>query len=934
MKKLYTVFLMAVVAMVCSMGLSAQSSLNLVLNCDRDNAVQWKGSYYAEWQTLAAGENAIALPYDYGYTLMLQPVEGFRIDQMISQDPDSYTDQSISSPLSTNYIYPDESWSGRKYNIVTSDMNEMRSAKVTVNITDNPARFTVRRSGGGSSFSFQNVGANELAFDPETELPIEFNVVGREPLYIVKLDGTDVRASASNSYSFPTLTDGQVIDVTANWPTDMKTEITITTPEGLEGSVSDFALMEGYTPTPVDYKVNEPFEVQAGKYYNITFNKSEYTINKVTLDGAEQYVYTGLQFWVGEKPVKVEVDAAVKAVPKFYLSTARDNEVQYSKNGYTFTKLPAGQTEIIPEESWGGWSAVYVKAADGFRMTSIECAEAGDSYVMPDDPSQSVALNPANDWLGRVYEIKAANLDEERTASVTVTVTDDPTKVAAAKRGASRIELGAAGESKVFKFNPESSENVFSFSGNLVPLNSVKLNGTSVLPDNAESVTHTLTVKDGDNIEITAGYPEVNVPVTINVDPAVAGVVSGVSLYKGLYDQQSLTFTPGEPFEVPAGSKINLTYDTNAFNLKSVKIGDRELGRYAAVFVLNDPVDIDIDAAAWRDFSFVINVADPTLVDVYEGSATYGATPYELVAGENHLTIPEKQGCITIKPKSGYQLNSVTDADGNPYTPAEGLTNVFNITESDMVFNINIGELQYDSKWVFWLDSADNLETPTGSAMWGSSESMSSYNNLLPGYNVNEYASALQEEFIFSLYLLNGYYLYLNGDLYKTPEHNNTCYVYFTPENKIDVFRMYTTGEPAEKYDLTFTVSGDKAKETKVVTDMIVEQSAWTEGLSLLEQTRVELTLPDDAENVAVKLDETPLEANEDGKYVFDTTGAHNVTISTSSSILDLDADMESDNNAVYNLMGVKLLDNASAADLKRLPAGVYVVNGEKKVIR
>ncbi len=32
--------------------------------------------------------------------------------------------------------------------------------------------------------------------------------------------------------------------------------------------------------------------------------------------------------------------------------------------------------------------------------------------------------------------------------------------------------------------------------------------------------------------------------------------------------------------------------------------------------------------------------------------------------------------------------------------------------------------------------------------------------------------------------------------------------------------------------------------------------------------------------------------------------------------------------------MGVKVLDNASAADLELLPTGIYVVNGQKMVIR
>ena len=49
MKKFYTVFLLALVGMVCSFGAGAQDELpkvKLTLNVDRDNAVEYKVGYY------------------------------------------------------------------------------------------------------------------------------------------------------------------------------------------------------------------------------------------------------------------------------------------------------------------------------------------------------------------------------------------------------------------------------------------------------------------------------------------------------------------------------------------------------------------------------------------------------------------------------------------------------------------------------------------------------------------------------------------------------------------------------------------------------------------------------------------------------------------------------------------------------------------------
>lgn len=938
MKKIYTVFVAALLALVCSMSASAQGGpLNLILNCDRSDVVQWRQTWVeADWRTMQEGDNQITLDYDYGYTLQLRTIDGYRLDAVKSPDSDSYTDLNVSNPLDNNYFYPNASWEGRTYNIVTSDLSEVRSAKLTVNVVDNPNRFTIRRS-TGPAVKLPSTGEHEFRFDPATELPLVISAVGSEPLYKVLLDNEPVplQTNSSSMYELKNLSDGQRLDITSNWPADIKTGVSITVPEGLEGVVTRIAReLPNYGGSEdVEFTVNTPFKVQGGSWYSIYLNKNEYVIDKLLINGTSQYVSASSRFWVGDSDVKIDIEAKVKVVPKYTISTARDNEVEYSLDGYSFGKLPGGSTEIVPEEGWGGWTSVYLRAANGFRLTKVECAEVGDSYEIPENPSEFVQLKPTADWLGRVYVVEAKNLEEERTASVTVTVTDDPAKVSVAKRGNSSIQLGEAGEAKTITFNPESAEKNFLFAGSLVPLNSVKVNGETVMPDKAESIEYTIPVADGDQIEITAGYPETEIPVTINIDADVARAVSEVLRYTGTnsYDTEEILFTPGEPFNVPAGSKLSIKYDTRAFNLKSVKIGDRELKSNSPIFVLTEPVVIDIDAAEWRVLSFSIKVNDPEQIQVYPGTSAWGE-PYALEAGENHFTIDEREGYITLKAKSGFQVNSVKDANGQLLLPVEGYTGVYKVSEPDMMFDIETGDIQYDGQWVMWIDSADNLQEDS---YWSSSEFRGESHELKAGYTVHSYASVLEEQFTFVAYLTKGFYLYLNGEFFsKNSDYNNNCYQYFTPQNKIDVLRMYTTGEPAEAYKLTFTVSDDKAAATKVVTDLIVEQPEWADGLTLLEGTRVSLTLPADMENGTVKLDDTPLEADEDGNYVFDTTGDHNVTISPSSSILDLDVEKASDNNTVYNTLGVKVLENASASDLKRLPAGIYVINGQKRVVR
>lgn len=223
MNRLYTVFLTVVLALVCSTGASAGAPLNLTLNCDRANAIEWRETWNdADWKLLDEGANALSLTYDYGYQLQIRPVEGMRIDAMESANPEAYADISIYSPLDRNSLYPTESWEGRIYNMRTTDLSTVRTTKVVVNITDDPARFTVIRN-QGASFSFTEVGENYLALDPLTELPVRFSANGGIPLYKIELDGSPVPldANSTTNYTFKELTDGQKIDITANWPDNL-----------------------------------------------------------------------------------------------------------------------------------------------------------------------------------------------------------------------------------------------------------------------------------------------------------------------------------------------------------------------------------------------------------------------------------------------------------------------------------------------------------------------------------------------------------------------------------------------------------------------------------------------------------------------------------------------------------------------------------------
>ncbi|MDE6528759.1 MAG: hypothetical protein K2L78_06925, partial [Muribaculaceae bacterium] len=352
MKRLYTVFLTAVVALVCSVAASAQNGpLNLTLNCDRDDAIEWRQTWSdADWKLLQKGDNAIVLDYDYGYNLHLRPVDGMRLDAVKSIDPDTYSDLEVYNPLDRSSFYPNSSWEGRTYNLVTTDLSEVRTTKLTVNITDDPKRFTIRRN-SGPAYTFPSAGEHEFALDPNAELPLYVVAAGGTPLYKVELDDAAIPLDVNSrtNYTINNVTDGSRLDITANWPDDLETDVKITVPaEMAENLVRNFGRQVGYSTEYLDYQVNESFKVKSGYFYNLYFNTSEYSITSIKVNGVDQYVSSSTSFFAGTDPIEVVVEAIVKEVPKYTLRVARAGEVLYSTNGYSFGPLPEGDTEISP----------------------------------------------------------------------------------------------------------------------------------------------------------------------------------------------------------------------------------------------------------------------------------------------------------------------------------------------------------------------------------------------------------------------------------------------------------------------------------------------------------------------------------------------------------------------------------------------------------
>lgn len=946
MKKFYTVFLMALVALLTAPAMSA--TITITLQAERAGEAEWSQSSYSGYTPLEAGDNVIELQDDWGYYYVyIKPADGFRLDEI--QTITGNSNLEYGSPYDYNSTYLNDSDDGNVYKVITSNPDDSRTSSVTLKIEGDASKVRFRRKDIPTDL-YPEAGDNIVKFNPATELPLRF-FFSDNPFPSFTLDGEKV-APTSGSYYDVRPTDGQTIAISTEWP-DEDVAVRINVPEGCEDMIKKVSVFENYTLTKVDYLLNQDFTIKCGKELRIEADDNNFVINTVKANGEK--LYRGGDSWsgyyysvfVGADPVTIDFDATVKQVLKFYLNVEADGLALYDTNyGYNYQPLMAGNNEVVPKENSWGYQQVYVKSATSdyklVRIYSESVKEDGSPKYLYEIGKSSDYINfsPEAGMLNEVLKVELMNLEEARTAVAHITVTDDPSKVYTHTRGGKEFDMSGCVAGEVFdvKFIPE-DEAKFVFGGDEIPLASVKLNGEVVAGQGASSITRELTLKDGDEVTITANFADVDVPVTITIPEKAAGAVKSVMTGMVNYDcTEAVDFKLNEPFTIKAGRFVKIDLDEDNFKVKGKTLDGEYWG--SSTFFLGEveAVNVDIDASPIEPIHFTVNVTDPSHITILQGE--YSGPQLKLTGTTNALEVPEKEPAIRIEATQGNAIKSITDANGNEperYNSWGG--DAYRVNEGD-VFNIETVVIEYDGKWGFWIDDMSTVQTGMheyGYPLdpWWAPNGGDHDFNTEAGYKFVPCASALNEKYVMQIYPKT-----TDAHFYFGDREYQIYYGYFYvdevyPHNG-DIFRLYAK-EPG-RFDITFALEGDEAeelgKEIKVATDIINDRPDWQAGFTkVFEGAQVDITAPADR-MVSVTVDGTSLQPNEEGKYSFVTTANHEVKISSSSAIEGLEADAAVEDGAVYNLLGVKVLDKASASDLKALPAGVYLMNGKKIVVK
>ncbi len=933
MKRLYTFMLAAVAVLLCGFNLKADTTLKLTVATA--DAVTYKAGYYGDVTPLPAGTTEISLPGGmWGpESLTLYSVDPYNITTLCFAGETEEISYYTSGNQRT--IYAENSWDGKEIVISVVNLNEARTGSCTVNFTGDASKFTLTRNG---NYAVElKEGANTVMFDPATESPLILKA-SNLPMAVANLNGEKLESVLDYSSYVYTINvkDGDNLELSTVWP-DVTYPVTVTVTEGCEDAVKSLVEYVSYSEQyPVEgFKAGEPVQVAPGKQYQLNLNTDEFIINSVQAEGAS--INSSNRFVVVDQAVNITVNAAVKEVLKFTIIAEKDDMIQYDKN-YVTTYLKAGENTIVPEESyWGGYNSIVFKAVSPYTFNRLVSADP-DSY--PDlvcTSSYGLTVYPDESFAGRVYTVDAINPDDFRNDFVTITVKDalsDDIKGAFYSGNSWNMIPLESGENLV-KFDA-ATESTFKFytSSYGSQLYKVTHNGVAV-PCDADGNNIIEGMKNGDTVEIEGEWPaDLTSTVTINIPEDAAKAIDYIQIGSSYpYEYVDLTnFVPGQPMTLAAGKKYSVSFDTDSYKVKGATINGKEVSSASwgfNFFLTEEPVEITIDAAPYGVLNFTINVADAASIQVWPGRKSYDQVYYDLVDGENNLTVSEQVAEISIKIADGYRMIGITDAEGNTCR-SSNYDIAYAVTEG-AVFNVEAKKIVYDQEFIVWYDTEDGLDKSWDIPYWKrGSESTYHYIETAGYYHVPFDSTNETEEYQLSIRSKDGYYYYKNGEFV---EHNNSwggtvCNQYFNPQAG-DVHRVFVGGEPAI-HDLVFNVEGSAVPTVK--SDRVITHENFLDGLSLLHQTEVTIIAPEDATSFGVNVDGETIEPNENGHYVFTAVAPHVVGISGVNSIINVEAAEVAKDGAVYNLLGVKVAEKAS--DLKNLPAGIYVVDGQKKVVR
>lgn len=572
-------------------------------------------------------------------------------------------------------------------------------------------------------------------------------------------------------------------------------------------------------------------------------------------------------------------------------------------------------------EPWGGALvagdnyiqsfSVKISAKEGYILESVDWENG--SYDLPVS-NNSVYFGTFTE--GAKYYVHTKDANEARSSVVVLDVDKAVAVHVSVDETGRDIELVDGINNIEYDPEMEKTLKIYSSVTTQMPLYSVTVEGGSSSSLSKIGNVYFLSLPCQGTVKIQSQYPEKDCAVTFDYSEGAEGFVTKVT--RDTTTGEEIDFSSGS-FTVNAGTVLYIYGNEEDYSLSSYEVNGSAMtfGSPMRLIVLDEDVTIRIVAAKFPEFTITINVNEPSFITARYGSTMYPGEIFELVAGSNTVTLNSNKNSILFdsSDRSKYRIASASlnkvpfGEDDYAY---DGKLQVPDLKKGDQI-DIVMEEISRDLEAVVYLDNAEANNRTLTSALGLAYTLSTGYNHIIFCANDSPFKLSADAQ--------NEAYVYINDEDVLVAG-DGTYRFTMTSGSVVKIF-VDSEGEP-DFYTLTF--SQDGFNNVKIVADEIrtVTQRA---GYEYLVGTKIEIS-PKDGITLKVKLDGTELTADAKGVYSFSVSANHNIELKTEGEVgvanINVNTPTE---HVIFNLQGIRV-------DSAELPAGLYIVNGKKTLIK
>ena len=394
-----------------------------------------------------------------------------------------------------------------------------------------------------------------------------------------------------------------------------------------------------------------------------------------------------------------------------------------------------------------------------------------------------------------------------------------------------------------------------------------------------------------DEIDVAANFPEgLKFKTVITLD-GPSEMISYIRINDTDVSDLAACLTE-DGFEASPGDKIAIGYHKD-YKIEKVVDNGEDKNVYSQFTI--DGIDCDhnisIKGHKYAIFNVVFNVSGP------EGIVTN--TERVFVEGSNTVKISEKNTSITFSAAPGYYYETFTDGTTDYLSLSDWTVygRIYLDVKEGAEYTIVAKKIRRDNELVVFFDDFSDI------SFYNFKTSFKNYTELpeqmVAGYNTVNFRDE------------DGYFDVKHGDVYK----------------------VFFRNKPAA-HTVTFNAASGLLDGYDVKKDLIADADI-TAPVEAVGKTRFTISPKARAAegDLVVKVGDKTVEPV-NGVYTFETEGDTEVAVSSPTSGIENVLVGEQATADVYNLQGICVFRGASASDIEALPAGIYIVGGQKVRVR